>query len=113
MNKKLFLLFFLFGFSVFSQNNPFDLPFTIYNPINPFQVNNQSFDLGDPSSLNQNITYDPITGSFVFSETLGNGLNYRNPSLMTLEEYLEYKREKSMSQDWLEILEEESEENRR
>ena len=75
-------------------------------------MNNQSFDLGDPSSLNQNITYDPITGSFVFSETLGNGLNYRNPSLMTLEEYLEYKREKSMSQDWLEILEEESKENR-
>ena len=31
---------------------------------------------------------------------------------MTLEEYLEYKREKSMSQDWVEMIEEETEENR-
>ena len=31
---------------------------------------------------------------------------------MTLEEYLEYKREKSMSQDWVELIEEETEENR-
>ena len=43
---------------------------------------------------------------------MGNGLDYRNPSFLTLDEYLEFKREKSMSQDWLEIIEEETEENR-
>ena len=111
--KKSFLFFFLLcGFSVFSQNNPFDLPFPINNALNPFDIDNQRFDLGDPSDLNQNITYDPLTGTYIFSETLGDGLYYRNPSFMTLEEYLEYKREKSMSQDWVEMIEEETEENR-
>jgi cell surface protein SprA len=112
LNKGLIFLFLFIGLSAFSQNNPFELPFPIVNPVNPFQIDNQRFDLGDPSGLNQNITYDPLTGTYIFSESLGSGLYYRNPSTMTLEEYLEYKREKSMSQDWVELIEEETEENR-
>ena len=106
------LLFCIVSWSSFSQDSTIQLPFPIYNPQNPFQVQNQSFDLGDPSTLNQNISYDPLTGTYVFSETMGNGLDYRNPSFLTLDEYLEFKREKSMSQDWIEIIEEETEENR-
>ena len=106
------LLFLLFTWAAFGQGDSIQLPFPIYNPQNPFQVETQSFDLGDPTGLEQNISYDPITGTYIFSETLGNGLDYRNPSFLTLDEYLEFKREKSMSQDWLEIIEEETEENR-
>ena len=105
-------MFYLLTWSYFAQGDSIQLPFPIYNAQNPFQVETQSFDLGDPSSLNQNISYDPLTGTYIFSETMGNGLDYRNPSFLTLDEYLEFKREKSMSQDWLEIIEEETEENR-
>ena len=105
------LLFHLISLSAFSQGDSIQLPFPIFNPQNPFQVETQSFDLGDPTSLEQNISYDPLTGTFIFSETLGNGLDFRNPSFLTLDEYLEFKRKKSMSQDWLEIIEEETEEN--
>jgi len=90
-----------------SQNNP-TLPFPIFNPFNPYQNSTQNFDLGDPTKLNQTIVYDPITGTYVFRETLGQGLNYRFPSAMTLEEYLNYENSKSTVQNWQEIIEEES-----
>jgi cell surface protein SprA len=107
----LWVLFLFVGYNIFAQTTP-DLPFPIFNPLNPAENLPQSFDLGDPASLKKSIIYDPSTRGFVFSETLGNGLNFRNPSMMTLEEYLEYERKKSMTQDWQEIIEEETAENR-
>ena len=107
----LLVLFFLISTRLFAQNTP-DLPFPLINPLNPSQNLPQSFDLGDPTSLKQSIVYDPISGTYIFSQTMGNGLNFRNPSAMTLDEYLEYERKKSMTQDWQEIIEEETAENR-
>jgi cell surface protein SprA len=95
------------GTNAYSQNGP-TLPFPIFNPLNPSQNGTQSFDLGNPSSLNQTMVYDPSTGTYVFTETLGNGLNFKNPSMMTLEEYLNYKNKKAIDQNWQEIIEEES-----
>ncbi len=95
------------GTNAYSQNGP-TLPFPIFNPLNPSQNGSQSFDLGNPSSLNQTIVYDPSTGTYIFTETLGNGLNFKNPSMMTLEEYLNYKNKKAIDQNWQEIIEEES-----
>lgn len=37
---------------------------------------------------------------------------FRNPSMMTLEEYLKYEERKLMTQDWQEIIEEQTTENR-
>ncbi len=88
---------------------------TLLYPINqtydPTQTSEQSFDLGDPSSMQQTIVYDPATGTYVFKETLGNGLNYRNPSMMTFEEYLEYERQKSLRENWKEKIDEQTAEN--
>jgi cell surface protein SprA len=95
------------GSNAYSQNGP-TLPFPIFNPLNPSQNGTQSFDLGNPSSLNQTMVYDPSTGTYVFTETLGNGLNFKNPSMMTMEEYLNYKNKKAIDQNWQEIIEEES-----
>ncbi len=105
------MLFIFCRTTILGQNDP-NLPFPIYNPLNPGQNLPQSFDLGDPTSLQQTIVYDPSTGTYIFTETLGNGLNFRYPSMMTLEDYLEYERKKSMTQDWQEIIEEETAENR-
>ncbi|MFM7301109.1 MAG: cell surface protein SprA, partial [Crocinitomicaceae bacterium] len=89
-----------------------NLPFPIYNPMNPGQNLPQSFDLGDPTNLQQGIVYDPETGKYIFTETIGNGLFYRYPSMMSLEDYLEFQEKKSQTLDWQEIIEEETAENR-
>ncbi len=108
-----FALFCLFTNLVWGQNPPDSLPFPIHNNVDPTQTTEQSFDLGDPSSVNQTIVYDPATGTYVFKETIGKtDLNYRNPSMMTLEEYLEYERRKSMQENWKEKIEAETEAKR-
>lgn len=108
---SVFILALIFTTNTFGQTGP-ELPFPIINPMNPYQNLPQSFDLGDPTSLQQKITYDPITGNYIFTETLGNGILYRPPSMMTLEEYLKYEEKKSQTLDWQEIIEEETAENR-
>ncbi len=101
------LLFITLGFSwcVFGQGGGEGKDSTLQYPINnamdPTQTKPQSFDLGDPSSMKQTIVYDPTTGTYVFKETIGNSdLNYRNPSMMTLEEYLEYENKVAKSRNW-------------
>ena len=107
----------LFGFfvliSTFSlAQNEIELPFPINNPLNPTQNTPQSFDLGDPTALKQSIVYNLETGTYIISETLGNSRYFRYPSMMTLEEYLKYEERKLMKQDWQEIIEEQTTENR-
>ena len=68
------------------------LVYPIQNSQDPTTTKPQSFDLWDPSSINQSIVYDPQTGTYVFRETIWSSeRNYRNPSMMTLEEYLDYE----------------------
>ena len=96
--------------SYFSQDST--LIYTIINPFDPTTNRPQSFDLGDPSSLTQNIVYDPISGRYIFTETFGNGMNYRPPSMMTLEEYIEYDKKTSIIENWEEKIDEQTEEGR-
>src|SRR5690606_21654019 len=107
-----FLLSVFLLISVWSYSQDSTLVFPIQNNVDPTQTSPQSFDLGDPSSVNQTIVYDPITGTYVFSETIGNtDLNYRNPSMMTLDEYLEYERQKSLQENWKDKIDEQTAEN--
>ena len=86
------------------------LVYPINNNIDPTQSTIQSFDLGDPSSVQPTIVYDPVTGTYIFQETIGE-LNYRNPSMMTLEEYIEYERQKALQDNWKEKIDEQTAEN--
>ncbi len=89
------------------------LRFPINNAIDPTQTKPQSFDLGDPSSMKQTIVYDPITGTYIFKETFGQtDLNYRNPSMMTLEEYLDYERKKAQKKNWEAKIKEQTDKNK-
>lgn len=93
------------------DSNAVNLPFPVQNNNDPTQTTPQSFDLGDPSSVKQTIVYDPATGTYVFKETIGRtDLNYRNPSMMTLEEYLEYERQKSLQENWKDKIDEQTQE---
>ncbi len=84
------------------------LPFPINPSWNSFNNNSQSFDLGDPTNMQQTIEYDPETGRYVFKQSLGQGLMFRNPTAMTLEDYLNYKNKQFEGQNWEQQIEEES-----
>jgi len=88
------------------------LHYPIPKTYDPTQSQKHTFDLGDPSSMQQTIVYDPATGTYVFRETIGeSGLNYRPPSMMTLEEYLEYDRQKSLQNNWKDKVDEQTKES--
>lgn len=68
--------------------------------------------MGDPSNVQQTIVYDPKTGNYIFKETIGGSeFNYRNPSMMTLEEYLEYERQKALRDNWKDRIDQQTKEN--
>ncbi|MBI2259453.1 MAG: cell surface protein SprA [Flavobacteriia bacterium] len=107
-------ILFILPKKVISQvENTEDLPFSIQNNYDPTGTKKQRFDLGDPTSVKQSIVYDPISGKYIFKETYGknNDLNYRNPSMMTFEEYLDYERKKSLQNNWKEKIDEQTKEN--
>lgn len=91
----------------FSQNGPV-LPFPILNSYNTYQNQTQSFDLGDPTNLTQTVEFDPTTGRYVFRQTLGSGIQFRNPTSMSFQEYLNYKNTQFQDQNWEQQIEEES-----
>ncbi len=84
------------------------LPFPINPSWNSFNNNPQSFDLGDPSNMQQSIEYDPETGRYVFKQTVGQGLLFRNPTAMSQEDYLNFKNKQFEGQNWEQNIEEES-----
>ena len=58
-------------------------------------INDQNynpFDLEDPNAIEKNVEYDPETGYYIITETIGDD-NYRNPTYMTFSEYLEWSAE--------------------
>lgn len=97
--------------SGFGQNDDTTLVYPIQPTYDPTQTETQSFDLGDPSSVEQTIVYDPETGTYVFTEKIGNGLDYRSPSMMTFDEYIEYERQKSLQENWKERIDQQTAEN--
>ena len=111
LHTKLPLLICLLTFSVsYAQEDPdSNLIFPITPTYDPTQTTPQSFDLGDPSGVNSIIEYDPVTGTYVFKETIGpSGIAYRNPSLMTFEEYIEYERQKALLENWKDKIDEQT-----
>lgn len=108
---RLLTVLFLF-MTVVLYAQPGGLRFPVNPTYDPTQTRKSSFDLGDPSGVTQTITYDPITGNYIFSETIGNsGMNYRSPSMMTLEEYLEYERQKALADNWKSKIEQQTQAN--
>jgi cell surface protein SprA len=94
------------SFNVLGQNDPdsIQLQFPISQPLDPTSNTKQSFDLGDPSNVKKTIVYDPQTGKYIFKEVMGDSLNYRKPSMMTLDEYIEYERRQQMQSYWKEKI---------
>lgn len=52
--------------------------------------NTNPFDLKDPSIIEKDVEYDPITNQYIITERIGEEY-YRTPTYMTFQEYLDYK----------------------
>lgn len=75
--------------------------------IYPFEdKSNQGFDdnqsplyLSDPSNVNKEFIYDPVTGQYNYYQKIGDNY-FREPNQMDLDEYLNYDMEKSNKDFW-------------
>ncbi len=86
-----------------------DLVYPITDPVAPGAPSGGMVNLGDPENIQNEVTYDPVTGQYIMQSTVGGSFDYRPPMSMTLEEYLEYDMERSMKTYWLDRVEQESE----
>lgn len=66
------------------------------------EENRNPFDLEDPSVVEKEIEYDPITGQYIVTEKIGDEY-YRMPSYMTFDEYMDY-RGKEQERDYFDKL---------
>ena len=67
-----------------------------------FDKNYNPFDLKDPSAIEKTIEYDPESGQYIIYEKIGQE-NYRPPTYMTFDEYMEYT-EKQQQSDYFSKL---------
>ncbi|HRO43157.1 MAG TPA: cell surface protein SprA [Flavipsychrobacter sp.] len=58
-----------------------------------------SIDLADPSNVNKSVEYDPVENKYYLTEKIGDQF-YRNPTYMTLDEYLRYQGQKDEQSYW-------------
>lgn len=87
-----------------ANNKPEDtarkLRFPIYdgNGI-PTTNTPSSIDLNDPSNINRSVEYDPQENKYYFTEKIGNQF-FRNPTYLTMDEYLKYQGQKDENEYW-------------
>jgi len=89
---------------------PYPIPET-YDPT-PQDVPNPLY-LSTPSNVQQNVEYDPETGEYNITETVGDRLNYRNPTYMTFDEYQEYNASQALRDYWREKSGQDAEKKRK
>ena len=89
-----------------------NLIYPIQDGYDPTQSGGGLIDFQDPLNLQYDVQYDPATGKYVFTSKVGDNINYRPTSSMTLEEYLQYQNEKSMNKYWQDRVDEQVDEAR-
>lgn len=67
------------------------------DPLN--YPNSGGLKLNDPSNINTNVEYDPATGNYNITQTMG-GINYRPPIYMDNNEYQDYMFKKQVKKYW-------------
>lgn len=67
--------------------------------------NNNPFNLDDPAAIEKTVEYDPETGTYIVTETIG-GVPYRYQTYLTFDEYWE-NRQQNMQQDYFNLKAEE------
>ncbi|MGY6563013.1 MAG: T9SS outer membrane translocon Sov/SprA [Luteibaculaceae bacterium] len=83
------------------------LPFPITDPTNSTDFNPGLIDLNLPENIKKDVIFDPITGRYIFVNRIGE-FDYRAPSSMSIEEYLQYDMERSIKGNWQEEVDQEN-----
>lgn len=86
-----------------------ELTYPLEDPVDPTQDANNLIDFQDPTNINENIEYDTESGNYIFNQTIDGKFNYRPPTFMTNEEYLEFDMEKSLQEYWQSKVSEDNE----
>lgn len=97
--------------NVIEPKDTIDIPWPNEDEINPHE-NPGGVSLPLPDNINYQIVYDPISGEYVITQTVGENITFRNPTMMTLDEYLNQSIQENLSEYWAEIQEEEDEASR-
>jgi len=84
-----------------------DLPFPLSDDIDPFTGTSSRIDFNDPENVSTTVEYDPVTGQYILVKKIGD-YYFRYPMAMSLEEYLQYDMNKSISEYWDEKFDSES-----
>lgn len=84
------------------DDTPIELPYNFVDqstgdPLN--YPNGGGLGLTDPSNITTNVEYDPTTGQYIITQTIG-GLTYRPPTYMDSEEYQRYMFNKQVRNYW-------------
>ncbi len=65
-----------------------------------------------PDVVEYGVDYDETTGQYIVRQRLGDTLDFRNPTHLTLDEFLEYNIDQNLSEFWTEMQDEIDEEER-
>ena len=75
-------------------------PFEDVSGLDPLHWNNNgNLKLYDPSNIERKISYDPDSNLYLIEQNMG-GLQYRPPTYVTFDEYMEYDMKKSVRDYW-------------
>ncbi len=96
-----------------SQNaDTLELPLPHGNDVpNPVETPG-GVSLGYPDVIQYGVDYDESTGQYIVRQRLGDTLNFRNPTFLTLDEFLEYNIDENISEFWTEMQQEVDDEER-
>jgi cell surface protein SprA len=83
-----------------------DLIFPINDPLDPTNFSLGLIDFQLPLNIQNNVQYNPLTGQYIFNSLLGDSLNFRPSSEVSLNDYLKMQHEKSMTDFWKKNLDE-------
>ena len=90
------------GIYVLQPDSPdVDLPFPFGDNINPFEQQG-GINLQNPSNIESVVEYDPETGNYFIYQRIGDQIDYRNPTVMSFEEYMNYDMQQSLQDYWRE-----------
>ena len=96
----------LFVQSVLVDTPDIDLIFPINDPLDPTNFSLGLIDLNLPLNIQNNVEYDPISGKYIYNSLLGDSLNFRPSSGVSLNDYLKLRHKESMSDFWKKNLDE-------
>ena len=114
---SLIVLVVLIGYNTKANNVPsapiialdspdIDLIFPINDPLDPTNFSLGLIDFNLPLNIQNNIHFDPVTGNYVYNSLLGDSLNFRPSSEVSLSEYLKLQHQESMDDFWKKKLDE-------